>query len=91
MTIIPSETTCDELIISTVSNWGVYGVVAILSHLTKQDLFSDFDPREIADFLFANGCVDGVTRKREPGEDGFPIASGLEIIRQLKELVGIHA
>jgi hypothetical protein len=66
-------------------------VVAILCHLTKQDLFSDFDPREIADFLFANGCVDGVTREREPGEDGFPIESGLEIIRQLKELVGIHA
>ena len=91
MTIIPSETTCDELIIATVSNWGVYGVVAFLCHLTKQDLFSDFDPGEIANFLFANGCVDGVTRTREPGEDGFPIASGLEIIRQLRELVGIHA
>ena len=88
MDIIPSETTCDELIISTVSNWGVYGVVAMLSHLIKQDLFAHFDPREIADFLFANGCVDGVTQSQEPGEDGFPIESGIEIIRELKELLG---
>ena len=88
MDIIPSETTCDELIISTVSNWGVYGVVAMLSYSIQQDLFAHFDPQEIADFLFANGCVDGVTQSQEPGEDGFPIESGLEIIRELKELIG---
>ncbi len=88
MDIIPSETTCDELIISTVSNWGVYGVVAMLSYSIQQDLFAHFDPQEIADFLFANGCVDGVTQSPEPGEDGFPIESGLEIIRELKELIG---
>lgn len=89
--IIPSETTCDELIISTVSNWGVYGVVAMLSHLIKQDLFALFDPRQIAEYLFANGCVDGVTQRQEPGEDGFPLESGLEIIGQLQNLVDIHA
>ncbi len=88
--ITPSETTCDELIIATVSNWGVYGVVAMLSHITKQNLFRFFDPTEIADYLFANGCVDGVTRLQEPGEDGFPLESGMEIIGQLRELVGHH-
>jgi len=87
MQIIPSETTCDELVISTVSNWGVYGVVAMLGYLIKQDLFALFDPREIADYLFANGCVDGVTMLKEPGEDGFPLESGLEIIAQLKSLI----
>ena len=89
--IIPSETTCDELIIATVSNWGVYGVIAMLSHLIKQDLFTLFNPLQIADYLFANGCVDGVTRQQEPGEDGFPLESGLEIIGQLRSLVGNHA
>lgn len=89
--IIPSETTCDELIIATVSNWGVYGVIAMLSHLTKQDLLALFDPLQIANYLFANGCVDGVTRKKEPGEDGFPLESGLQIIAQLRKLVTDHA
>ena len=32
--------------------------------------------------------VDGVTQSQEPGEDGFPIASGLEIIKELKEYTG---
>lgn len=91
MGIIPCETPCDELVISTVSNWGVYGVVAMLGHITRQDLFGLFDPRQIADYLFANGCVDGVTRLREPGEDGFPIESGLQIIEQLREIVRNHA
>lgn len=88
--IIPSETTCDELIIATVSNWGVYGVVAMLSHLIKQDLFALFDPLQIADYLFANGCVDGVTLRQEPGEDGFPLESGIKVITQLQNLVANH-
>jgi hypothetical protein len=45
--IAPSITTCDELVIATVSNWGVYGVIAELSELVGQDLFTCFKPRSI--------------------------------------------
>lgn len=87
MDIIPAITSCDELVIASVSNWGVYGVIAALCRLMEQDLFEDFDPETVADYLFANGCVDGVTTRREPSEDGFPISVGMSIIQQLRDLV----
>ncbi len=85
--IIPSVTPCDELVIASVSNWGVYGVIAALSSLLERDLFALVDPEAISDHLVANGCVDGVTQRRESTEDGFPLHIGLAIIQQLRELI----
>ena len=85
--IIPAITTCDELVIASVSNWGVYGVIAMLCRLLSRDLFQIFDPQTIADYLVDNGCVDGVTTRRESSEDGFPISVGLALIDQLRHLV----
>lgn len=85
--IIPAITTCDELVIASVSNWGVYGVIAALSRILNQDLFENFDPETVAQYLVANGCVDGVTNRKESSEDGFPISVGISIIKQLRDLV----
>jgi hypothetical protein len=85
--IIPAITTCDELVIASVSNWGAYGVIAALCRLLSKDLFQIFNPKTIADYLVDNGCVDGVTTRQESSEDGFPISVGLGIINQLRELV----
>ena len=87
MDIIPSVTPCDELVISSVSNWGVYGVVGIMSKLLKEDLLRRIDPESIASFLVANGCVDGITRRPETTEDGFPLQVGISIIRQIQKLI----
>ena len=87
MDIIPAVTTCDELVIASVSNWGVYGVIAALSGILNRDLFGIFNPETIANYLVDNGCVDGVTTRNESSEDGFPIHVGLDIIEQLRELV----
>lgn len=87
MDIIPSITTCDELVIASVSNWGVYGVVAALSSLTDEDLFRYIEPESTANFLVANGCVDGVTKRIEASEDGFPIEVSRGILEQLHRLV----
>lgn len=87
MDIIPAVTTCDELVIASVSNWGVYGVIAVLSKVLNRDLFKVFDPQTIADYLVDNGCVDGITTRNESSEDGFPISVGLDIIEQLRNLV----
>lgn len=87
MSVIPSVTSCDELVISTVSNWGVYGVIALMSHQLKQDLFDLFQPDAIAGYLLANGSVDGVTSRQELSEDGFPISVGVDIISQLRSLI----
>ena len=85
--IIPAITTCDELVIASVSNWGVYGVIAALCRLLNKDLFQIFDPKTIADYLVDNGCVDGVTTRQESSEDGFPISVGISIIDQLRDFV----
>jgi len=85
--IIPSVTTCDELVIASVSNWGVYGVMAALGDLLKRDLFELIDPESTANYLMANGCIDGVTKRREASEDGFPIEISKSIIRQLRSLI----
>ena len=85
--IIPSVTTCDELIIASVSNWGVYGVMAALCDLLNRDLFDLIDPETTANYLVANGCVDGVTNRREASEDGFPIEISKSIIQQLRNTV----
>jgi hypothetical protein len=85
--IIPSITTCSELVIATVSNWGIYGVIAAMSRILQEDLFSCFDPAEIVRFLVGQGAVDGKTGYAECSEDGFPLAVGLTIIARLRELV----
>jgi len=87
MNIIPAVTPCDELVIASVSNWGVYGVIAALCDLVKRDLFALIDPQAIAEYLVANGCVDGITVRPEASEDGFPIHVGISIIEQLRQLV----
>ena len=87
MGIIPSVTTCDELVISTVSNWGVYGVIALMGHELKKDLLNLIQTEAIAGDLLANGSVDGVTTRPELSEDGFPIDVGVEIVQQLREQV----
>jgi hypothetical protein len=87
MDIIPSVTGCDELVIASVSNWGVYGVIAVLCDILDRDLFELVDPESIANYLVANGCVDGVTNRKEASEDGFPIEVSKSIIQQLRDLV----
>jgi hypothetical protein len=80
----PSRTTCDALVIATVSNWGVYGVIAELSRMVDEDLFTLFEPAAILSFLMTNGGLDGVTAEATPSEDGFPMAVGAQIIAQLR-------
>jgi hypothetical protein len=63
--LTPSVTTCDELVIATVSNWAVYGVIAAMSLELAKDLFRLFDPAGIADYLVENGSVEGVTLHSE--------------------------
>jgi len=82
--IHPSVTRCDELVIATVSNWGVYGIIAATSRELRRDLFSLFEPVEIVRYLVDRGAVDGKTGVAECTEDGFPLAIGLTIIERLR-------
>jgi hypothetical protein len=85
--IIPSAVSSDVLVISTVSNWGVYGIIAEMSIRLKTDLFAGLDLDGIFDFLVGGGAVDGVTCSAAISEDGFPIEVGQSIIDRLRSYV----
>ena len=81
-----SITGCDELLVADVSNWGAYGLIAILAAWAGRDLLAEVSPLDILDYLSVRGSVDGVTRRNTLTEDGLDAEEGLEVIRQLRIL-----
>ncbi|MBL4911481.1 MAG: DUF4392 domain-containing protein [Alteromonadaceae bacterium] len=88
--IIPAVTSCDELIVADVSNWGVYGILAFLSLWSEHDLLSETCPEDILKYLSKLGSVDGVTRKNELTEDSLPASEGIALIQKIRTLIGFH-
>ncbi len=89
--IHPSVTCCDELIVSTVSNWGVYGIIAEMSIRSGTDLFDCFDLPETVTFFREQGSLDGITARPDETEDGFPVQKGMEIIQRLRRVIAERA
>jgi hypothetical protein len=83
-----SVTCCDELLVADVSNWGAYGLIALLARWAGQDLLANVSPMNILEYLSARGSVDGVTRANTLTEDGLDAEQGLQIIRELRILTG---
>lgn len=88
LNIVSSTTKVDELLIADVSNWGAYGILAILSHWHKKDLLAAVNLKEILGYLSSLGSVDGVTRINELTEDGLPISEGESVLKELRALNG---
>jgi hypothetical protein len=86
-----SVTRCDELLVADVSNWGGYGLIAILASWSGQDLLAQVSPVGILDYLSARGSVDGVTRENTLTEDGLEAEEGLRVIQELRILTGFLA
>ncbi len=61
--IAGSVTRCDELLVADVSNWGAYGLIALLAVWEQKDLLAAVSPVGILDYLSVRGSVDGVTRE----------------------------
>ncbi len=85
--ITPSVTRCDELVVSDVSNWGAYAMIALLDYWSEQDLLAQIKPLDILNFLSLHGSVDGVTGINTLTEDGMAIGEGLAVLQQLQHLV----
>ena len=81
----------DELLVADVSNWGAYGLIALLSHWSGRDLLAEFSPMATLAYLSDLGSVDGVTRENTPTEDGLDASEGLLVIGQLRQLAGFTA
>jgi hypothetical protein len=80
-------TPCDELLVADVSNWGGYGLIALLSALTKQPLLREIDHLGLLRYLSDRGSVDGITGENTLSEDGLPAAAGVEILATLAALL----
>ena len=83
-----SVTGCDELLVADVSNWGAYGLIALLALWAERDLLAEVSPMGILDYLSAKGSVDGVTRENTLTEDGLEAEEGMRVIRELRALSG---
>lgn len=78
----------DGAIACDVSNWGCYGLVALLSCLLKEDLLHD-EGEELHMMLamLDAGAVDGKSLERSPFVDGLPLSASQEVISRLRELI----
>ncbi|NND66079.1 MAG: DUF4392 domain-containing protein [Halioglobus sp.] len=86
--IHPSVTRCDELVVSDVSNWGAYGLIAMLGWWAGTDLLGHLSPLAILNYLSGKGSVDGITGENTLTEDGMGPDEGLDIIVELRRLTG---
>jgi hypothetical protein len=86
--ITPAVTSCDELLVADVSNWGAYGLIAIIGYWRGQDLLAKISPLQLLRYLSLGGSVDGVTRENTMTEDGLPAGEGQQLIQDLRSLTG---
>ena len=86
--IVPSTTTCDELIVADVSNWGAYGIISFLSLWHGRDLLGEIEPLSILQYISDLGSVDGVTRVNQLTEDGLDVAEGKSVLLELRQACG---
>ncbi len=80
-------TGCDELLVVDVSNWGAYGIIALLARWSGRDLLADIAPLDILGYLSDRGSVDGVTRENTLTEDGLEASEGAAVIQKLRRMI----
>ncbi|WP_165853289.1 DUF4392 domain-containing protein [Halonotius aquaticus] len=86
---IAATTAVDHLVVAGVSNWGAYGIVAALEHLTGQARLHDpSTERELLAACCAAGCVDGRAGVAEPWVDGLSTAMHEHVVGLFGELSG---
>ncbi len=88
LNIVAAMTTCDELIVADVSNWGAYGIISFLSLWHGSDLLGAINPPGILEYISGLGSVDGVTRINQLTEDGLPASEGESILGELRQACG---
>ncbi len=84
----PCVTKVSKLIITSVSNWGGYGLVAALSSLKQKNLLpSVWEEQRIVKRTVDMGAVDGILNKPAYGADGFSLEEHSEILGELFALL----
>ncbi len=77
----------DELILSAVSNWGAYGLVAQASIERGENFFEDWNEREVIKRLADTGLIDGVSKKIAMSVDGISVKVHEKMVQLLKGII----
>jgi hypothetical protein len=88
---IASVVETDELILSAVSNWGSYGLIAEASIELGRNLLDGWEEAFVVRLLVENGLIDGVSKKRELSVDGIPIDVHVALVELLGKTVELKA
>ena len=84
----PCATTVTKLVISSVSNWGGYGLVAALSRHTGKNLLPSVEEeQDLVRRLVDAGAVDGFSTKQEYRVDSFSLDENSQTVAGLQELL----
>ena len=76
----------DRLVVAGTSNWGAYGLVAVLSYLTGANLLhTPAEEAELVAAVVAAGAVDGLSGRPEATVDGQPAEVLEDMVRALHE------
>ena len=87
---IPCVTTTTRLIVSSVSNWGGYGLVAALSARRRQNLLPSIEAEQDLLMRTVNmGAVDGMSAKSEYKVDGFTLKENSETVARLHDYLAL--
>ena len=85
---LPCVTATTRLVITSVSNWGGYGLVAAMSLQKGKDLLPSVEAeQDLVKQVVAAGAVDGMSRKSEYKVDGFTLEENSETVARLRELL----
>jgi hypothetical protein len=83
---VAATTPADQLVVASVSNWAVTGLIAALTALLQNPVVfhePELEVRSI-DFCCAGGGVDGMIEAPESAVDGIPAAEWAGLIRALR-------
>jgi hypothetical protein len=84
---IASVVKVKHLVVAGVSNWGAYGIVAELAHLTGRALLHTGEEEQaMVQACVDAGAVDGLTHRPEPTVDGLPLPVHIGMLELLRVL-----
>lgn len=84
----PALTSATHLVVTSVSNWGGYGLAAGLSILAGKDLLpSREEEAGLIQRMVGRGAVDGKLMKPIPGVDGYTLDENLDVLDRLRQVV----
>ncbi|USS40757.1 DUF4392 domain-containing protein [Thermococcus aggregans] len=86
---IGSVVEVDALILSAVSNWGAYGLIAQVSVELGENMIKDWieEEEKVLKALVSSGVIDGITKRPELSVDGIPLEVHKSFLTMLNSIV----